>query len=68
MPPTLKLTAGRFGRDRAGLVYGWIAAGHQLGAATAAYGAGLIRVETGAYLGAFMTSGPSSACSPRSSF
>ena len=43
VPPTVKLTADRFGRERAGIVFGWIFAGHQIGAATAALGAGLSR-------------------------
>ena len=36
VPPTVRLTAARFGRERANLVFGWIFAGHQLGAASAA--------------------------------
>ena len=40
VPPTVRLTAERFGAERANLVFGWIFAGHQLGAATAAFGAG----------------------------
>ena len=40
VPPTVRLTAQRFGPERANLVFGWIFAGHQLGAATAAFGAG----------------------------
>ena len=43
VPPTVKLAAQAFGKERAGLVFGWIFAAHQLGAATAAYGAGLTR-------------------------
>ena len=43
VPPTVKLTAQAFGRERAGLVFGWVFAAHQLGAAVAAYGAGLTR-------------------------
>ncbi len=43
VPPTVKLTVARFGRERANLVFGWIFAGHQLGAATAAFGAGVSR-------------------------
>ena len=43
VPPTVRLTAQRFGPERANLVFGWIFAGHQLGAATAAFGAGLSR-------------------------
>ena len=40
VPPTVRLAADRFGAERANLTFGWIFAGHQLGAATAAYGAG----------------------------
>ena len=40
VPPTVRLTADSFGSERANLTFGWIFAGHQLGAATAAYGAG----------------------------
>ena len=43
VPPTVKLAAQSFGKERAGLVFGWVFAAHQLGAATAAYGAGLTR-------------------------
>jgi sugar phosphate permease len=57
VPPTVKLTAERFGRDKAGLVFGWIFCGHQLGAATAAFGAGLTRTELSTYLPAFFASG-----------
>src|SRR5213080_1471186 len=31
VPPTVRLTAQRFGPERANLVFGWIFAGHQLG-------------------------------------
>jgi len=41
VPPTVRLTAQRFGPERANLVFGWIFAGHQLGAGVAAFGAGL---------------------------
>ena len=43
IPPTVKLTADRFGPEKAGMVFGWVFAGHQIGAASAAFGAGLIR-------------------------
>ncbi len=43
VPPTVKLAAQEFGREKAGMIFGWIFAAHQLGAATAAYGAGLTR-------------------------
>ncbi|MGY4549540.1 MFS family permease [Bradyrhizobium sp. USDA 4513] len=38
VPPTVRLTAQRFGAERANLVFGWIFAGHQLGAGAAAFG------------------------------
>ena len=43
--------------ERAGIVFGWIFAGHQLGAASAAFGAGLIRTEYSTYLPAFFVAG-----------
>ncbi len=43
VPPTVKLAGAAFGKERAGLVFGWVFAAHQLGAAVAAYGAGLTR-------------------------
>jgi MFS family permease len=57
VPPTVKLTADRFGPERAGMVFGWIFAGHQIGAASAAFGAGLVRTEYSSYLPAFFTAG-----------
>lgn len=57
VPPTVKLTADRFGRERAGMVFGWIFCGHQLGAATAAFGAGMVRTEYSTYLPAFFAAG-----------
>jgi len=57
VPPTVKLTVARFGRERANLVFGWVFAGHQLGAATAAVGAGLSRTALLSYLPAFFAAG-----------
>ncbi|PKA42627.1 MFS transporter [Rhizobium sullae] len=57
VPPTVKIAADRFGREKAGMVFGWVFAGHQLGAATAAYGAGLSRTELSSYLPAFFVAG-----------
>jgi MFS family permease len=57
VPPTVKLTAASFGRERANLVFGWIFAGHQLGAASAAFGAGLSRTVLATYLPAFFVAG-----------
>jgi MFS family permease len=57
VPPTVKLTASRFGPEKAGMVFGWVFAGHQIGAASAAFGAGLIRTEYNTYLPAFFAAG-----------
>ncbi|MDQ1422966.1 MAG: hypothetical protein QOD72_464, partial [Acidimicrobiaceae bacterium] len=38
-----------FPANRVGVVYGWVFAAHQLGAAVAAYTAGSIRSATGSY-------------------
>src|SRR3984893_14437735 len=57
VPPTVRLTAQRFGPERSNLVFGWIFAGHQLGAATAAFGAGLSRTVLASYLPAFFVAG-----------
>jgi sugar phosphate permease len=57
VPPTVRLTAQRFGAERTNLVFGWVFAGHQLGAATAAFGAGLSRTALATYLPAFFIAG-----------
>ena len=57
VPPTVRLTAQRFGPERANLVFGWIFTGHQLGAAFAAFGAGLSRTALATYLPAFFLAG-----------
>jgi MFS family permease len=57
VPPTVRLAASRFGAERAGLVFGWIFAGHQIGAAVAAFGAGWSRTALLSYLPAFFTGG-----------
>jgi MFS family permease len=56
VPPTLKLTIDRFG-PRAPMVFGWVFAGHQLGAAFAAWGAGFTRTAYETYLPAFFIAG-----------
>ena len=57
VPPTVRLTAQRFGPERANLVFGWIFAGHQLGAGFAAFAAGLSRTVLASYLPAFFAAG-----------
>jgi sugar phosphate permease len=49
VPPTVKLTGQVFGREHAAMVFGWIFAAHQLGAASAAWGAGLVRAVALSY-------------------
>jgi MFS family permease len=57
VPPTVKLTAQAFGRERAPLVFGWIFTAHQMGAAVAAFGAGVTRDVLASYLPAFAAAG-----------
>jgi MFS family permease len=57
VPPTVRMTAERFGAERANLVFGWIFTAHQLGAATAAYGAGATRDAFASYLPALYVAG-----------
>ena len=57
VPPTVKLTGEAFGREKASIVFGWVAAAHQVGAACAAYAAGALRTVTGTYTLAFFSAG-----------
>ena len=57
VPPTVRLAARIFGTARGPIMFGWIAAAHQLGAALAAFAAGWLRVQFGSYFEAFMLSG-----------
>jgi sugar phosphate permease len=57
VPPTVRLAADTFGKERVGIVFAWISASHQLGAATIALTAGVMRSWFGDYQIAFMTSG-----------
>lgn len=57
VPPTLKLAEKAFGRENAAVMFGWILAAHQVGAAVAAWGAGYLRTVTGHYALAFQLSG-----------
>ena len=45
VPPTIAITVSAFGRERAGVVFGWIFAAHQLGAAASAWAGGLVRAS-----------------------
>lgn len=57
VPPTVKLANLTFGERDAPIIFGWVMVGHQLGAATAAFGAGAIRAWTGTYTPAFLIAG-----------
>jgi MFS family permease len=57
VPPTLKLANTVFGEAAAPIVFGWIAAGHQLGAASAAFMGGALRTSQGSYFEAFQIAG-----------
>ena len=57
VPPTVRLTHDVFGAKDAPIVFGWVVAGHQLGAAFAALLAGMIRNSLGTYTVATMISG-----------
>ncbi|MCZ2496554.1 MFS transporter [Xylophilus sp. Kf1] len=57
VPPTVKLAGAEFGPQKVGLVFGWIFAAHQLGAATAAYGAGFSRTILMSYTPALYVAG-----------
>ncbi len=57
VPPTIALCIQIFGRERGPLVYGWVFAGHQVGGAIAAWGAGALHDRTGSYRAAFVVAG-----------
>jgi predicted MFS family arabinose efflux permease len=57
VPPTVRLANLHFGERAAPIVFGWVLMGHQVGAAVAAVGAGLVRQQTGSYQPAFILAG-----------
>jgi sugar phosphate permease len=57
VPPTVALARQAFGAEKTGLVFGWIMAAHQIGAALAASLAGVIRTSEGSYDRAFILAG-----------
>jgi predicted MFS family arabinose efflux permease len=57
VPPTVTLTNQVFGKKDAPVIVSWIVAGHQIGGALAALGAGETRYLTGSYVPAFVASG-----------
>ena len=57
VPPTVRLTTQAFGREKTGIMYGWITCAHQIGGAMAAFFGGVLRVNFDTYMHAFMLSG-----------
>jgi MFS family permease len=57
VPPTLAIANRAFGLKGAPVLFGWILASHQVGAAAAAFFAGASRTATGSYLDSFVTAG-----------
>jgi predicted MFS family arabinose efflux permease len=56
-PPTVRLLTGVVGPERIGIMVAWITVIHQIGSASAAYLGGVLRIEFGTYLEAFILSG-----------
>ncbi|MEG0383552.1 MAG: MFS transporter [Solibacillus sp.] len=57
VPPTIGIARQVFGVQKSGIIYGWIFAFHQAGAATAAFGGGLIYKFFDSYTWAFFLAG-----------
>ena len=57
VPPTLRLANEGFGDAAGPLVFGWVVAGHQVGAAAAAYFGGIMHELQGDYEMAFLIAG-----------
>lgn len=49
VPPTVRLTTNIFGKQDAPIIFGWLLAGHQLGAGVTAFEAGVLRTLIGDY-------------------
>jgi sugar phosphate permease len=56
-PPTVRLLSGVVGSERIGIMVAWITVIHQIGSASAAYLAGVLRITFGTYIEAFIVSG-----------
>jgi len=57
VPPTVRLSGDLFGKEQAPIIFGWLLAGHQLGAGLTAFEAGALRGLLGSYLVPVMISG-----------
>ncbi len=54
VPPTVALCRQHYGVERSGVVFGWVFASHMIGAGAGATVAGLIRMDTGSYVPAWL--------------
>jgi sugar phosphate permease len=57
VPPTVKLATQEFGKEKSGMIFGWVVVAHQIGASVAAYSAGAVRQWLGSYTVPFMAAG-----------
>ena len=57
VPPTVLLCRQVLTPEKGAIIYGWVFAAHQIGGATAAFGAAILRVKLGDYAAAFYISG-----------
>lgn len=56
-PPTVRLLSGALGAERIGIMVAWVTVIHQIGSASAAYLAAVLRIALGTYFEAFIFSG-----------
>jgi len=56
-PPTMRLCNEIWGQGKGPIAFGWLVTGHQIGGATAAMGAGLLRDDLGSYFVPFLIAG-----------
>lgn len=57
VPPMMRLITNGFGKAATPVVFGWLFVGHQIGAGTIAYLAGVLRADLGSYMTPFLISG-----------
>ncbi|WP_282939938.1 MFS transporter [Paenibacillus sp. RC67] len=57
VPPTVKLATKEFGKEKSGMIFGWVVVAHQVGASVAAYSAGAMREWFGSYTISFVAAG-----------
>ena len=57
VPPTVALASSVFGKEKGPLIFGWVFASHQFGAAMAAFAAGALRTWLGDYQVTFISAG-----------